>query len=599
MKKIVKYVLVPLLFALFAFFVSYFHVFSSVNFILTDNLYSQLRTTNKDIMLVTIDEDTLNEYGSFVTWSRDKIADAVTYLYAKEGAEPSVVGIDITFQGDGTKSIDDKLAKACSGNKDIVVSAPIVFKGSVTKNANGETEYDAYSIDMIEFPFNQLSKVTTPAFTNAFTSSDEICRSSKYSFVYKGEEINSFSYKIASIYAEKKGIEIPKVNKDNTGLFRFFYAGKAEGYSHVSLKTLLSGNVPQEEFAGKIVLIGAYATGMQDAYFATSDVGTLMNGVEIHANIIQSFLDGTTAKEVDNLFYSIILAVIIFLIAIIANNFNYVISILSIIACGVAHVFLGKYLANNGLIIPQFATLMSLAILLFYFVIRRFITEIIRRRHITSVFNRYMDPKIVSRLAKNENQEELKLTGEKKDVAVLFVDIRGFTSMSENMEPEDVVVILNEYLELVTNCIFKHNGMLDKFIGDAAMAVFNAPLDQDDYIYEAVATAYDIAKGSEPLSKKLLEKYGKTVSYGVGVHCGKAVIGNIGCKTRMDYTAIGDTVNTSARLEANAPRDTVYISKKVVDELGDRITVESVGNIPLKGKSEELEVFKLLSINNS
>jgi adenylate cyclase len=170
--------------------------------------------------------------------------------------------------------------------------------------------------------------------------------------------------------------------------------------------------------------------------------------------------------------------------------------------------------------------------------------------------------------------------------------------MSEKLTPEQVVAILNRYLELTSSSIFKFGGTLDKFIGDATMAIFGAPLPMEDYVFKAVCAANDMVERSHDLARELEEQFGRSVSFGVGVHCGKAVVGNIGTTRRMDYTAIGDTVNTSARLEANAPADTVYISKKVVDILQDRIECESVGNIPLKGKSEELEVFRLISIND-
>ena len=152
---------------------------------------------------------------------------------------------------------------------------------------------------------------------------------------------------------------------------------------------------------------------------------------------------------------------------------------------------------------------------------------------------------------------------------------------------------MNEYLNLTTNAIFKHNGTLDKYVGDATMAVFNAPFDLDDYIYRAVCTARDIAAGSEALEKKLMERFGKSVSFGIGVNCGDAVVGNIGCDFRMDYTAIGDTVNTAARLESNAKRGQILISQDVYEAVKDRVKVTEVGVIPLKGKSNEVFVYQL------
>ena len=180
------------------------------------------------------------------------------------------------------------------------------------------------------------------------------------------------------------------------------------------------------------------------------------------------------------------------------------------------------------------------------------------------------------------------------DIAVLFVDIRGFTPMSELLPPPAVVEILNKYLTLTSSSIIKHKGTLDKFIGDATMAIWGAPLKQEDYIMNAVKAALDIVNGSKALNEELLQQCGRTVGFGVGVHCGPAIVGNIGAPMRMDFTAIGDTVNTAARLEANAPAGKVLISRAVADALEGRIKVTSLGDgIKLKGKAEGFEVLTL------
>ena len=162
-----------------------------------------------------------------------------------------------------------------------------------------------------------------------------------------------------------------------------------------------------------------------------------------------------------------------------------------------------------------------------------------------------------------------------------------------------MVSILNEYLALTTSCIFGQNGMLDKFIGDATMAVFNAPFDLDDYIFRAVKTAIDMRAGAEELSKRLLAQFGKKVSFGIGVNCGEAVVGNIGCDFRMDYTAIGDTVNTAARLESRAGAGEILISQAVYEGLKDRIAVEEVGEMELKGKSKAVMVYRVIEIKEN
>jgi adenylate cyclase len=199
---------------------------------------------------------------------------------------------------------------------------------------------------------------------------------------------------------------------------------------------------------------------------------------------------------------------------------------------------------------------------------------------------------VVDKISKDKDFE-LVIGGENRHIAVLFVDIRGFTTMSESLKPEEVVEILNEYLGLTTQAIFDNGGTLDKFVGDATMAVFNAPFDLDDYIFRAVATAWDMQAGADRIAEKFCERYGKSVSFGIGVNCGNAVVGNIGCDFRMDYTAIGDTVNTAARLESNAKPGQILISKEVYEAVKDRVAVTPIGEIPLKGKSKGVFVYQI------
>ena len=144
----------------------------------------------------------------------------------------------------------------------------------------------------------------------------------------------------------------------------------------------------------------------------------------------------------------------------------------------------------------------------------------------------------------------------------------------------------------------RHHGTLDKFVGDCTMAFWNAPLAQEDPVYLACRAAMDMVEGSKALGAQLQERFGRTVSFGVGVNYGPAVVGNIGAPKRMDYTAIGDTVNTASRLEANAPGGTIFISRAVADELGDRAKTTSLGgSIKLKGKAEGFEILTLDELN--
>ena len=224
-----------------------------------------------------------------------------------------------------------------------------------------------------------------------------------------------------------------------------------------------------------------------------------------------------------------------------------------------------------------------------------YILEKLKQKKVLKAFKKYVAPEIVDEISK-KGDFHIKLGGENRDIAVLFVDIRGFTTMSEVLEPEQVVEILNSYLALTTEAIFKNKGTLDKFVGDATMAVFNSPFDLDDYEFRAVCAAWDIVQGGIALEGELMERFGRSVGFGVGVNCGPAVVGNIGCDFRMDFTAIGDTVNTAARLEANAKKGQVLISDVLYERVKDRVEVEEVGAIPLKGKSNEVFVYAVTGI---
>ena len=228
-------------------------------------------------------------------------------------------------------------------------------------------------------------------------------------------------------------------------------------------------------------------------------------------------------------------------------------------------------------------------------IILHYYNEYKHKKEVIGTFKRYISPDVAEALVEKQ-RDAMALGGRKRNVACLFVDIRGFTKMSEELNPEDVVDILNGYLEMSTNQVFKYGGMVDKFIGDCVMAIFNAPVDLDDYIFKAVCAAYGIVKEGKPICDRVFEKYNKKLEFGVGVHYGDAVIGNIGSKTRMDFTAIGDTVNTASRIEASASGNQVLISKDVYDVIKDRVEVIDAGDRMFKNKKEPVKCFEVVNI---
>ncbi|MGN0732660.1 MAG: CHASE2 domain-containing protein [Emergencia sp.] len=568
--------------------------FYSLDSMLCDRLHTRLNGVSGDIKIIAVDEETLDEYGSFTSWSREKCADLAELLCEDEKNAPAVIGFDFLFTGETNPETDERLAEACGRACPVVFASNVVYRGAAKKDESGQMYYDSWNVDMIEEPYDELGQVAESGYTNAFVAGDGCIRYTKLFESYNGKT-DSFAWKLYEKYENFKGLQpaVPEMN--DAGQVNFLYSGQVGEYSHVSLKSVLDGTVPAKAFRGCIVLVGAYAPGFQDAYSAAVDRSNPMYGVEIQANIIQALMDGKTALAVPEWMYLLVVCPFLVAFFILGRRQKLIPVLIEGIMLLVAHLAAGRTLALNGHTIPQLYFIGAVVLLMTYFIIEKYFGEKYRRKKMLSVFRKYVASQVVDELAKDDSFS-LKLGGEKRDVAVLFVDIRGFTPLSESLQPEQVVSILNEYLALTTSCILNNNGMLDKFIGDATMAVFNAPFDLDDYVFRAVKAAADMRDGAGELTEKLHQQFGKKVSFGIGVNCGEAVVGNIGCEFRMDYTAIGDTVNTAARLESRAGAGEILISKEVRDRLQDRIETEQVGEMELKGKSRAIMVYRVLKI---
>ncbi len=590
-KKIV-FVLIPVV--LLALTV-YFDVFFTADMWVCDNLYRQLDGPNPNIKMIVIDEETLKEYGNFTEFGREKIAMAIEKLSENPETAPAVIALDHMFVGYYDVEIDERLVAAVKKAGNVIAASNLVYRGTTKTDENGKLYYDAYNIEMEEVAFDELSAVLKNCYSNTYISNDGFIRMTTYKTEFDGQTKESFAYGIYKAYQEKMGLEVVEPDTNALNMFRFFYSGKSGEMMHVSLKSVLDGTVPASEFKDSIVFVGAYAPGSQDAYAVSVNREKVMYGVEIHANIVQALMEGKTAVKPSIGIYIGIVSVIFALFLILAKKQKLPFVIIEAFALAGLHLLVGRILAQNGYIIPQIYVLVMLALSCIYFVIEKYFIERAKRKNMLATFKKYVAPQVVEDISKS-GKFELKLGGEKRNIACLFVDIRGFTPMSESLSPEQIVQILNEYLALTTQSIFKNNGTLDKFIGDATMAVFNAPFDLDDYVYKAVCTAWDIRSGSKELADKLMEKFGKTVSFGIGVNCGDAVVGNIGCDFRMDYTAIGDTVNTAARLESNAKPGEILISEDVYEIVKERIEVEDVGELSLKGKKNAVKVYRMVNL---
>ena len=585
-------VLQALLLGVAAFLFCYNDVLFNLNSLYRDKVYQRSRGVNQSIKIIAIDDKAIAEYGPFGTWDRSVFADTIEAL----GDYPSVVGFDIMFFSEMSEDGDALLKEKALEKGDVVFASRIDFDTVVEKDENGKQYINRFHVNNLNLPFS--GKEVPTGFVNVSQDEDGVVRRiiPTYTNENTNETYTGFSYLIYQMYCKNKGITPTDPKTDSNNAMWIYYAGKPGNYEVISLVDLLNGKVDARIFTDCIVLVGAYTNGLQDQ-FSVPNSGVEMFGVEINANIIQGYLDGAFPVPADRIIFSVIIGLIVFALFLIFSKLGLKWGTPLLILAEVATVIAGILLFTKGdIILPGVYLLLFIFLDYLFALIIKYFTELFAKRKIASAFRKYVAPQVVDGIMKS-GQYKIALGGETRDIAVLFVDIRGFTPLSESLEPEQVVEILNEYLNLTTNSIFKNGGTLDKFIGDATMAVFNAPFDLDDYELRALRTAKDIVAGAKALEKSCMERFGRKVTFGVGVNCGEAVVGNIGCDFRMDYTAIGDTVNTAARLESNAKPGQVLISETIYERVKDKgVKVEPIGEIPLKGKSKGVFVYQLTEI---
>ena len=541
-----------------------------------DAWYQKPSASEGNIVLVGIDQKALEDIGPFQNWGRDTMAMVIEALNESEDCHPAVIAVDVLYAGETDPEKDAWLAEAAGKYRNVVTAFDEPYPELKAGTAQGHINA---MLDADGILRHSLWSVTTP--DNTEVPSLAAVTAAKYLAYQSGTEEQT-----ADLDMVKRYLKEPP--SDGHGFWYLPFTGIPGDYSEsISVADILSGDVPADYFADRIVLIGPYAAGLQDSYPTAIDHAQPMYGVEYQANAIEALLQGNYKTEAPDAWQYAALFLVTAAFGLWMWKRKMVPATLGWLVVGGGWMLLARLAYGHGLVlrllwIPLGTTIVYVAGIAF-----NYITAALEKHRVTSTFKKYVAPQIVQEILDSGNPEALMVGGRVVNIAVLFVDIRGFTTMSEKLTPSEVVEILNQYLTLIADCIMRNGGTLDKFIGDAAMAFWGAPLPREDYVMKAVRAAEDMRQGSDELSKVLMEKYGRTVSFGIGVHVGDAVVGNIGSPQRMDYTAIGDTVNTSARLEANAPARTIFISREVADCLEGRIRVTSLGtSIKLKGKSD-------------
>jgi len=385
------------------------------------------------------------------------------------------------------------------------------------------------------------------------------------------------------------------------GEFNVYYANHhADDY--IPALEVLSGNQEQlrQHVEGNIMLVGTSAAGLED--LRISALGETIPGVSIHAQIIDQILTQTFLSRPDwangaEIMFVIIICLLILAILPFANALGSAIAVGLLAAIIVATSWFA--FSQYGLLIdPIFPTITMVLLFITVTVIRFAVTER-EKRFVRSAFQHYLAPDLLNQL--EQKPESLKLGGEIRDMTLMFMDIRGFTPISEKLTPEELVVFLNRLLSPLSEIILKHEGAIDKYIGDCIMAFWNAPLDVKDHRRKAATAGLKMLECVDQLNASDIFQFKSAnadlgnVEIGIGINSGEGCVGNLGSSQRFDYSVVGDTVNVAARIESSCKKFgwPLLLSDNTAQACKD-LAMLKAGMVALKGKSEPVALYALM-----
>jgi class 3 adenylate cyclase/CHASE2 domain-containing sensor protein len=524
---------------------------------ITDKLYDAIRKTSerKEVAIIGIDDKSLQALGAW-PWNRSVFADLERAL-TKDKVRLSVY--DVLFleprQGDDAfkQAVEDGNHPVILGAKhdaNEYLSSYLGATSSIFLNAVANVSPDSDGkVRYYALPFMQGDGCTQPLSTLAFslyTKRDTPCSVVPTQFRYP-ESITTYS-----------------------------------------LIDVISGTIPENALLDKVVFIGSTSLDLEDHFVGMA--GNKIPGVYVHASMFVSKLNSVSDTNIPSslAFLLILVSGMLAVLCVIRMRSAYF-QAGSLILLSVVSIVAGVIFFSYGKLLPTVWMIVNIFVNAGYVTIVRFLEERKKNEQIESLFAKYVHKDVLDELMHSGN--EVKLGGERKPVTVLFSDLRGFTSLSESMSPEDLTSILNAYLSEMTPHVLEEKGTIDKFIGDAIMAFWNAPLPVEDHPHRALVSALRM----HAALKGFNEDRGTSLAIGIGVHTGPAIVGNVGGRDRVNYTILGDTVNLTSRIEGLTKKYGVgtIVTKAVRDTIDDpALAFRTLDVITVLGKSTPTTLYE-------
>lgn len=574
------------------------------------------------VAIVAIDAKSINELGRW-PWKRSVIAELLNNL---RGYGAKVVALDIVFSESSDIMEDTILSKSIAKNGNVVlgyffrdeeeavnpeaISQIESSKIKAIRIAEGVTSVPILERPYVETNIPLIGKGALDfGFFNTDPDPDGPVRKSNLLMLYNGDIYPSLTLKALRHYTGKEimlGIELFGVSSlrlgemsipsDENGRLTVNYYGKGGSVTTLSAVDVIKQRLKKEKLKDKIVFIGATEVGIYD--MRATPVESAFPGVEIHATVASNALQGRFILRdgrviaIEILCIALLPIILTLCLGLLRSSF---LGLVAFILTAGGYAFLNYSLFKNysidmSLLYPLSSTAIAFIGSEAY---RNLVIEK-KNRYLKKAFSSYVSPELVTEIIKNPDR--LTLGGEKKEITVLFSDIRGFTGISEKLAPDMLVSLLNEYLGPMTKVVLKNNGTLDKYIGDAIMAIYNAPLDVENHPEKACKTAIEMMAELSEVNNNFKEKGLPSIDIGIGINTGYAVVGNMGADMRFDYTAIGDTVNLASRLEGQNKCYSTHIilSEFTTEKVKDKFMLREIDFLRVFGKEKPVSVFELM-----
>jgi adenylate cyclase len=484
------------------------------------------RERPKDLVVVKIDDITFSETDERWPFRRSMHAKVIDRIMADE---PAVIAYDVQFSEPSAEREDLALAEAIQAAKKRVVLA------TTEVNEKGEGKFLGAPEDLL--------RDIGGRFGNGLFPNDPggIIRRTSYSI----DGLESFG--VAAVEtAERRQVDRGDFSDEGAWID---YAGPPRTIESISFSRVLEGEARRGMFRDKLVVVGPSAPSLQDLHPTSTSGDDLMAGAEIQANAI-STVQRDIPLRAQSGFVDVALILLLGLAAPLASLQAPPLRALALaLAAGVVFTVLAQLLFNGGTIVSFVYPVGTLLLVSVGVLAVHYLTTAFERERMRDMFSRFVPENVVDDVI--ASADGLRLGGVQREGTVMFSDLRGFTSFAESMQPDQVIEVLNRYLTEMSDAILDHGGTLVAYMGDGIMAVFGAPVSQDDHADRALAAAREmLGPRLERFNEYLREKgLGQGFRMGVGLNSGRVMSGNVGSERRLEYTAIGDTTNTAARLE--------------------------------------------------